>query len=269
MKKGIVPFLLILLFSFILFMCDKIDCPPITSAKLDSIIVKKVVDTIRTLKDTTVTLTLQPNSAAGKDATIWYIDDQTTSKGPTNTSNYGSDPELPGMEWTFGIPKDDTTTLAIGSKRGLIEFDLSSIPSNSSVSSAYLSLYGCPTCSDPGHAVNDGYYPGTNQGLVQRITTPWTENTVTWNTSPSITTQNQDTLPPSTSTGENYTNINVTALVQDMINNPSSSYGFMISMQETLIYRRLIFASSDNTDSTKHPKIVVTYKYQYTTITIK
>ena len=55
-------------------------------------------------------------------------------------------------------------------------------------------------------------------------------------------------------------NINVTQLVQDMVNNPSSSFGFMISMQDTTIYRRLIFASSDNTNPSKHPMLLVKYQ---------
>ena len=199
------------------------------------------------------TLTLQPDASTGKDATIWYIESQSTSKGPTNTSNYGYDAEFPAMEWTFDG--------SYGTKQGLVQFDLSGIPSNSTIVNAQLSLYNCDSCGDPGHALINVSNPnGTNQGLVQRVTSSWDENAVTWNTRPSFTTQNQVILPASTSASEDYTNINVTALVQDMLTNSSTSYGFLVSMQDTTIYRRLIFASSDHINPAKHPKLVVQYK---------
>lgn len=110
------------------------------------------------------TLTLQPDAAVGKDATIWYIQSQTTSKGATNTTNFGTDAEFPAMEWTFDG--------YYGTKNGLIEFDLSSIPATVTVTSATLSLFSCDSCADPGHDVIDQSSDpnGTNQGLVQRIT---------------------------------------------------------------------------------------------------
>ena len=53
--------------------------------------------------------------------------------------------------------------------------------------------------------------------------------------------------------------IDVTQLVQDIVDNPASSYGFMILLQNEASYRAVYFASSDYTDSAKHPKLVVAY----------
>jgi hypothetical protein len=193
------------------------------------------------------TITLQPDATEGKDAPIFYVTSQSTSKGPTNTTNYGNDPDLPSMEWTFdGSP---------GRKQGLIEFNLSSIPAGATIISANLSLYHSENSQDIGHST----LSGSNATLIQRITSEWLESTVTWNTKPSITTQNQVILPSSTSETEDYENIDVSALIQDMIDDPANSHGLMISMQTQAYYRKMIFASSDHTNSALHPKLEICY----------
>lgn len=54
--------------------------------------------------------------------------------------------------------------------------------------------------------------------------------------------------------------INVTELVQDMIDDPSISFGFFIKLQNEIKYARMVFASRDNQDTTIHPKLVVNFK---------
>ncbi len=194
------------------------------------------------------TLILQPG-AEGKDAMIWHLDNTTTTFGDADDRNSGSDPEFPLMNWTFqGVP---------GIYNSLIAFDFSSIPSGSTIISAKLSLYACEDCGNAGHEARDGK---TNPGLISRIIEPWDENTVTWNTKPAITSVNADTLPPSTSAFEDYTDIDVTKLTQDILDNPSTGYGFYCSIVDTDYYKKLIFASGDHTDPTKHPKLVIVYK---------
>src|SRR5205823_1863887 len=61
------------------------------------------------------------------------------------------------------------------------------------------------------------------------------------------------------SPSQDYTNIDVTALVQDMITNPTSNYGLMLQLVDDTAYRKLIFASSDNADPAKHPKLDICY----------
>ena len=58
----------------------------------------------------------------------------------------------------------------------------------------------------------------------------WNEQSITWNNQPNVTTQNQIIVPASSSVHQNY-NINVTSLVQDIINNPNSSFGFSLKLQ--------------------------------------
>lgn len=203
------------------------------------------------------TLILQPDRGAGKDAMIQWR---------TNTayadSNYGYLPSYEAVAWTWSG--------AQGVVRSLLQFDLSLIPSNAIITDARLSLYNDPTCSE-----NNGEHSsltGSNVSALQRITTSWDENTVTWNNQPSTTNQNQVTLPQSTSIHEDYLNIDVLNILNDMLQNPSSSFGFMFQLQTEQYYRCMLFASSDHSDCNKHPKLVITYTAPPTTdffITIK
>ncbi|THU38156.1 DNRLRE domain-containing protein [Niastella caeni] len=187
-------------------------------------------------------LTLQPGACHGKDSRVQTING---SPAVANT-NYGNYDQLVSAAWTFSG--------AVGYVRSLVNFtDLQLIPQGTVVSYAYLSLYGVPTSA----AISLGSY-GANACYVQRITSAWDESTVTWNNQPSTTTTNQVTLPGSNGVQWNYNviDLNVTAMVQDLINlPPADRNGFFIRLQTESYYRSMLFASSDYADATKHPKL--------------
>jgi hypothetical protein len=188
---------------------------------------------------TTKTLTLQPNSNSGKDAVLSDIEFLT---------NYGSHPEITALAWTCG-----------GSPcllRSLLEFDLSTIPEGSTIKNAKLSLYSWTSGANGSHSTQGG----SNQSLLQRVTSNWSEDVVNWNTQPSVTTTNQVTLPASSSTIQHYTDIDVADLVQDMIDDPDNSFGFLFRQMTEQSTRKMVFASSDHTDSGLHPKLVIEYE---------
>jgi hypothetical protein len=185
------------------------------------------------------TLTLQPDGTTGKDAYLHSIN---------ASQNYGTIAEMNALAWT--VSGSPVTT------RGIIQFDLTTIPSGSVINSATLYLYHNPTSSNANAQHQSS--SGSNEGVVKRIITSWDESTVTWNTQPNVTDVNQVTIPQSSSPTQDYT-LDVTALVQDMVNNPATSYGFQIRLVTESYYRSLIFASSDHTDPTNHPKLVVNY----------
>ena len=66
-------------------------------------------------------------------------------------------------------------------------------------------------------------------------------------------------LSASTSEMQDYKNIDVTAMIQEMINKPSENYGFMIRLVNENHYRRILFGSSDNANVKKRPKLVVDF----------
>jgi len=180
------------------------------------------------------TIVLQPGSE-GKDSFVWSF----------GSSDYGDREDMNVYTWTNGG--------SLGLKRALIEFDLSEVPDNAVITSAFLSIY-----YNPNDAVEsfDSQY-GNNAIYISRITSGWSENTVKWNNQPASTTENQISLPASTSSTQDYLDIDVTNLVNEMLNDNN---GFVIRMQnENNPYRGLLFASSDHPNENLHPKLVITY----------
>ena len=195
------------------------------------------------------TVVLQPDAVGGKDALVHQYD-------PNGT--YGDMHQLPVLAWTFsGTP---------GRVRSLIEFDLSSIPVNSVITEANLNLYAhdntAPTMGQ--HSP----LSGSNSGFIQRVTSSWDESTVTWNNQPSSTTTGQVSLPMSTSPTEDYLDIDVTNIVNDMYTNPATNYGFMLKLETEDFYRMLNFASSDHLNSSLHPHLEVCYTSELSLIEI-
>lgn len=186
---------------------------------------------------TLICFTLKPDAAEGKDANIL--------SGMPNTNTEPST-ESGAIAWTCGgISCID---------RALIEFDFTQIPIGSSIISAGLSLYAHPSPITTPTAM----YGTNNAVLIQRITSPWSENAVTWNTQPSTTTLNQIVLSHTGNPAQNYLNIDVKNLVQDMIDYPNS-YGFMLRLQTEAYYNAKNFASSDYPNPFYHPSIEVCY----------
>jgi len=181
------------------------------------------------------TLVITTDSINGKDADLASI---------SPDANYGQLNRFRADTWTYS---GDLVTL-----RAVFAFNLTEIAPHSKIVSAILSLYHDAD-------LDNSALSGSNACWLQRITSPWSEKTVTWNTQPSTSTENQAVIDSSSAPDKDYPSIDVTALVQDMINKPDSSFGFMIRQQTEEPYRRLNFASSENIDSLKRPKLTIHY----------
>lgn len=180
--------------------------------------------------------------SASKDAPIREYN------GVGDGNNYGTVPFLNIQAWTNGG--------ITANQRSLIDFDLSVIPANSLIQSASLLLYVDINVSPfPG---GHQQLSGSNESRIKRIIANWDEFLVTWNNQPGTTTLNQVLIPQSTSSNEDYS-IDVTNLVQDMVDDTLNSFGFFIKLVTESYYRRMIFASSDNPLEELHPKLVVTF----------
>jgi len=184
----------------------------------------------------------QPDAFTGKDAYIEFYPYENYAN-----RNFGSKIEFIANTWTAG-----GTSLII---RSLIEFDLSSLEPNTNIKKAFLYLY---SINSPDHGNGHSTLSGSNDFLIKKITSPWNEDSVTWNTQPFVSDTNQVFVIGSDSTYQNY-KIEITELARDMVKYPESNYGLMLMLQEEAIYRRILFASSDYPDKTKHPQIIITY----------
>lgn len=188
------------------------------------------------------TLNLKPDATAGKDAF--------TYKGNSQENvNYGTQPQFPASDWTAS---GNEITI-----RSFIAFDLSQIPSNAIISSATLKLYAW---NDPSGFGPHSTLSGSNEMVVERITSQWDEMSLTYNNMPTVTSVGAIVTPPTTSDADDLT-LNVQNLIQDIVSDPTNSYGIALRLQTESYYRKTNYCSSDHTNSAKHPELSVTYNF--------
>jgi hypothetical protein len=180
-------------------------------------------------------LTLQPDGTVGKDAGI-------DSDSPTNNSGTGD---------SFSV----ITTGGGAPRRSLLQFDISSIPSGSTVDSAILTLKSYQNrLSADSCAIN-------------RVTQAWTEAGVTWNkydgsTNWATAGGDFDAVADATFTPPALTDttvdITITSLVQEWVNGTANN-GMIIKAGTEATTQGTLFYTSDAATAGNRPKLVVTY----------
>jgi len=108
--------------------------------------------------------------------------------------------------------------------RVTIKFDLKSVPDGATIELAYLSLYFNNT------SIYGTEHVGDNGFVIQRIISPWNQYSICWNSQPTTTEKHQVFVSKSILPNQDFQNINVTELVQDMVNDPINSFGFFIKI---------------------------------------
>lgn len=181
----------------------------------------------------------QPSSVDGKDTFVRDLN-------PDFNYSYSQDNTI--LAWTYsGAPMIT---------RVLIDFDLAAIPPGSTILNAHLFLY-----NNPNAASTSGQHmqlSGSNELVVSRINSAWDDQLVTWNNQPSISTNNQIQTPASSSAYQDYV-FDVSTLVQEMVDNPTNSHGFMLALQTEILYRSVIFGSSECVDPNNRPKLEIEF----------
>ncbi|MBG9377470.1 DNRLRE domain-containing protein [Panacibacter sp. DH6] len=150
--------------------------------------------------------------------------------------------------------------------RSFIKFTkISEVPEGATVSSAKLYLY--PKGSSISNPLNgNSGYPGSpystdNACMVERvIDEDWNEEGITWNNQPGVTSTNAVLIPASNSQWDYSAEVDVTAMVKSILQDPSKNFGFRISLLKEDIYRCLIFASAENVNASVRPKLVIEYQ---------
>jgi len=144
-------------------------------------------------------------------------------------------------------------------ERGALYFNLGSIPANSTIVSAILSLYSSTVPRTDGFV-----YANTGAGdsiVLQQITAPLPQTSYSWSNQPPITTANQ-VLIPATNQGTLDLNIDVTAMVSTTTSNPNNFWGFMIRLQNenqgATTCRR--FYSDGSTAAATFPTLTIKYQ---------
>ena len=187
------------------------------------------------------TLTLQPTDNPS-EMTVSILNGQ-------DASNYNS-VSIDVDAWTSS---SDPWTL-----RGLIQFDLSTIPPNAIIDSANLYLYSDST-PGTGNFI-DANFGTSNSFTIQHVTAAWTASSTNWSNQPAADTINEVVVPI---TAQSFLDLreNVTAMVASMVKN-NTNYGFLLKLQTEVTYNSRIFVSSHNTTyPDRHPKLVVGYHY--------
>jgi Secretion system C-terminal sorting domain len=177
------------------------------------------------------------------------------------TTNYGSNGILLASRWTYSAAGGS----GFYTSKVLHQFDLSTLPVGAVITSAIMKLHVDTT--DPAYSQHLDLGTG-NQATVNQVGSAWGENTVTWNTAPSLLASS--VAIPSLGNGSTSDVVaNVTAMVQNMITTGVNN-GFQISMTDNSdYYHMLAFASRENVSfgGIFQPELCITYTLPANTVT--
>ena len=216
----------------------------------------------------TTTYTFTPNSgqcATNATMTISIIPTSTVVCLPASkdtiihefvpTTNYGSNTILQASRWTY----DSSGGTGFYTTKTLQQFNLSSIPAGAVITSAVMKLH-VDTVTSPYNQHRDIGGGTGNSAIVNQVGSAWAENTVTWNTAPTILASS--VAVPSLGNGSTADVVaNVTAMVQNMITTGVNN-GFQISLADNSdYYHSLVFGSREdlNSGGIFQPELCVTY----------
>ena len=139
-------------------------------------------------------------------------------------------------------------------QRGLVRFDLSSIPMGTPITSATLWLYSY----DPAQTFGSSGFYGA-----YRLTRDWSETASTWNSPWTTAGGDFEATPDGTAPKQPasavpcWYSFDVTTRVQQWINDPSGNYGWLIKCLDEYSHNQDKFYQSDTADAAHRPKLVI------------
>ena len=168
------------------------------------------------------------------------------------TTNYGSFDNIRASKHTYGGPWAQT--------KGLFKFDMSSLPANAIITSATMTLSSCYGCTP--YYLHYDLGGGTgNAAVVKKVTSPWTEYGVTWNTAPSTTLSGAYTTPNfGDNTATSLVEPGMESMVQNWVTSPATNYGVELSLLDpSEYYHGVFFASRESSIAMYRPKMCIEY----------
>lgn len=131
---------------------------------------------------------------------------------------------------------------------GLIQFDLSALPAGAMVSSATLALFHV-------HNNNDG-----SQYDIFRVTSPWDEGTVTFNTAPTFDPAAVSSLVIADGSTSLFRDWDITSLVLGWADGSFANYGMWIEEVPVQGNATAYFSSSDGAGALSDPILTINYR---------
>ena len=131
-------------------------------------------------------------------------------------------------------------------RKSFLQFDISSIPPSTNIDEAVLILRRVSPV-------------GSFEMIVKMVAEAWSENTVTWNNFPITHTFPFNIVDPTE--GPDTVTIDVTELVEEWLSGNRDNYGFILSVNPSVIPsgNHVAFGSSENSDPSYHPKLEITF----------
>lgn len=152
---------------------------------------------------------------------------------------------------------------AVNRQRGLVKFDLTSIPTGTTIQRATLYLYSYDAAQAKG---SNGYYG------VYPVTTAWAEGSATWNSPWSSAGGDFSTTPDATAAKQTGAGVwyafDVTSRVQQWIATPSSNNGWLVKCTDEMLHNQDYFYQSETSNTGYRPKLVVTDVAGFTVSTL-
>lgn len=140
----------------------------------------------------------------------------------------------------------------MGTSRAFMDFDWNKIPNldKLKLTQAYLNV--------PVYSESDGNIGNPSISL-KRITTKWSENTITWYNQPAVITNNNSIVLYKLMPSSGIENIDVFKLVNEILKERNNSYGIQIAINEEIPYQSLFVTSSNYPLANKRPILNVCF----------
>lgn len=161
------------------------------------------------------------------------------------TSNFGTYPlELPVAYTPSGNQYG----------RSLIKFNFCEMPVGTIIQDANLSLKYANNVSSSGFTTHTG---SANTCVLKRVTSAWTESTVTWGTQPTVVATNSVTFGGPASTNQSFV-VPVKNLVNDIVQNGTNN-GLQLALNSETPTNNMVFGSFNNVDPLLRPRMEVVF----------